>query len=148
MIKTIKEYLETLTPDRKKTLTELHNVIIKNLPKGFVEEINYNIPGYVVPHTLYSKGYHVNPKLPLPFINIASQKNHIAFYHLGIYSNEKLLIWFKEQWPKHSSTKLDMGKSCIRFKRPEDIPFKLIGELVSKITPQEWIKIYENSLKK
>ncbi len=104
--------------------------------------------GYVVPHSVYTPGYHCNPKLPLPFINIASQKNFVAFYHMGIYVDKKLLDWFTTEFPLHSKLKLDMGKSCIRFKRPEQIPFELIGELVQKISVEKWIEIYESKIKK
>ncbi|NOT46466.1 MAG: DUF1801 domain-containing protein [Acidobacteria bacterium] len=124
-------------------MTKLRKAIKKNLPKGFQEVMVYGSLGWVVPHSLYAQGYHCDPATPLPFINVASQKNHIAVYHMGIYSSGPLLEWFKGEWPKHSSKKLDMGKSCIRFKKPEDVPVALIGELASKMTPQEWINIYE-----
>ncbi|MCG3165178.1 MAG: hypothetical protein POELPBGB_00940 [Bacteroidia bacterium] len=144
---TPEEYLESLPDDRKKAMTELRKVILANLPKGFKEGMGYGMLGYVVPHSIYPAGYHCDPKQPLPFINIASQKNFIAVYHMGVYSDPKLLKWFTEEYVKHSKTKLDMGKSCIRFKKPEQIPFKLIGELASKITVQEWIDIYESHFK-
>ena len=105
--------------------------------------MSYGMIGYVVPHTIYSKGYHCNPKLPLPFINLASQKNFIALYHMGLYSEKKLLHWFQDEWKEHSIKKLDMGKSCIRFKKPEDVPIPLIEELATKLTPQQWIVLYE-----
>lgn len=142
---TIEEYFSTLPEERKQAMTELRKVILKNLPKGFSEEMNYGMVGYVVPHSLYPNGYHCNPKQPLPFLNIASQKNFIAVYHMGIYSDKKLLDWFTKEFPKHSTAKLDMGKSCIRFKKPEQIPYKLIGELASKMTPQDWIDTYEKT---
>ena len=103
---------------------------------------------YVVPHSLYPAGYHCNPQQPLPFAAIASQKNFIAFYHMGIYSQPDLLNWFAEEYPKHSKTRLDMGKSCIRFKKPDQIPYKLIGELSRKINVKDWINIYESTIKK
>ncbi len=146
--KTVTEYVDSLPDDRKQALTELRNVILKNLPKGFSEGMYYGMPGYAVPHSLYPKGYHTDPRQPLPFISMASQKNHIAFYHMGLYSNEKLHKWFIGQWPKYSSKKPDMGKSCLRFKTTGDIPFLLIGELISKITPEDWIKTYEENIKK
>jgi len=142
------EYLDTLPEDRKQAMSELRKVILKNLPKGFSEVMSYGMLGYVVPHSLYPSGYHCDPKLPLPFMNIASQKNFIAVYHMGIYSDPKLLKWFAEEYGKQSKAKLDMGKSCIRFKKPEQIPFKLIGELASKMTPKQWIDTYESALKK
>lgn len=146
--KTPKDYLDALPEDRKKAMGELRKVIIKNLPKGFSEEMSYGMIGYVVPHSIYPPGYHCNAKLPLPFINIASQKNFIAIYHMGIYADEKLLKWFKDEFPKYCKTKLDMGKSCIRFKKLDEIPYILIGKLASKISPQKWITSYETAFKK
>lgn len=142
------EYFASLLADRKDAMIELRKVILKNIPKGFKEVMSYGLIGYVVPHSIYPNGYHCDPKLPLPFLNIASQKNFIAVYHMGVYSDPKLLDWFVKEFPKHSKAKLDMGKSCIRFKKPEEIPFKLIGELVSKMTPQDWIELYEGILAK
>ena len=107
--------------------------------------MNYGMIGYIVPHSTYPNGYHCNPKLPLPFINLASQKNFIALYHMGIYANPQLLDWFVAEYPKHSTQKLDMGKSCIRFKKMDQIPFDLIAELMQKITVNEWIKCYESN---
>ncbi|MHA4844497.1 DUF1801 domain-containing protein [Flavitalea antarctica] len=142
------EYLEACPEHHKQGLTSLRNVIVSNLPPGFTEGIANGMIGYAVPHDLYPPGYHVNPKLPLPFLAIASQKNFIALYHMGLYANEKLLDWFVTNYPAHSTTKLDMGKSCIRFKRPETIPLKLIGELVSKMSVNEWVSLYERTLDK
>ncbi len=144
---TPEEYVESLPDDRREAVNKLRKVIRKNLPKGFVEEMSYGMIGYVVPHKLYPKGYHCDPKLPLPFLNIASQKNFIAVYHMGIYMNPKLLEWFTNEFPKHSKRKLDMGKSCLRFKKPDEIPFDLIGELAAKMTVTEWITLYEKALK-
>jgi hypothetical protein len=146
--KTVTEYINSLPVDRKIGISKLRDTILKHIPKGFSEGMGYGMPGFVVPHSLYPKGYCSDPKQPLPFISFASQKNHIAFYHMGIYADKKLLDWFVEQWPKHSSKKLDMGKSCIRFKKEEDIPYQLIGELVSKISAEEWIKLYEEAFNK
>ncbi len=144
---TPQEYIDSLPEDRKNAMTELRKIILANLAKGFKEGMGYGMLGYVVPHTLYPAGYHCDPKLPLPFLSVASQKNFIAIYHMGIYVEPKLLKWFTDEFAKHSKTKLDMGKSCIRFKKPEHIPFKLIGELASKMTPQQWIDIYESHFK-
>ncbi|WP_299984550.1 DUF1801 domain-containing protein [uncultured Pontibacter sp.] len=141
-------YLAELSEDRKQIMYDLRNVIAENIPAGFEEMMGYGMLGYVVPHTLYPSGYHCDPKQPLPFMGIASQKNHIAVYHMGIYADEALLSWFKEEHPRHSKFKLDMGKSCIRFKKPEHVPLELIGELASKMTPQEWIELYERVLKR
>jgi hypothetical protein len=99
----------------------------------------------VVPHQLYPAGYHCDPKLPLPFINIAAQKNFIALYHMGIYANTQLLAWFTAEHTKRVKGKLDIGKSCIRYKKAENIPYDLIGELMQKITVKEWIEGYENA---
>ena len=146
--KTVFDYLNELPEERIIAIEKLRKVILKNLPKGFKEEMNYGMSGYVVPHSLYKKGYHCDPLMPLPFMNIASQKNFVAVYHMGIYANPKLLNWFVEEYPKHCKTKLDMGKSCLRFKKVDEIPFKLIGELASKMTPKEWIAIYETKFNK
>jgi uncharacterized protein YdhG (YjbR/CyaY superfamily) len=139
------QYVAELPVARKEAMTELRKQISKNLPKGFSEEMNYGMIGYVVPHTLYPAGYHCDPKLPLPFMNVASQKNFIAVYHMGIYAKPDLLKWFQEEFSKHSTKKLDMGKSCMRFKKPEDIPFKLFGELAKKMTVKDWINCYESA---
>lgn len=141
-------YIAELPEDRQKAITELRKIIKKNLPKGFQEHMNYGMMGWSVPHSKYPAGYHCNPKDPLPFLALASQKNSINLYHMGIYANSKLLKWFTDAHAKASPKKLDMGKSCIRYKKPEDIPFKLIGELVSKITPDEWIATYEKNYKR
>ncbi len=144
---TIDAYIAQLPDDRKKAMTELRKVIKKNLPKGFKEEMSYGNIGYVVPHSKYPPGYHCDPKLPLPFMGVASQKNSINFYHMGIYADPELLKWFTDAHTKLSPKKLDMGKSCIRYKNPEDIPYQLLGELVSKITVDDWIEKYESVLK-
>ena len=129
-------------------MIKLRETIRQNLPEGFQEGMQYGMPGYSVPHSRYPAGYHVNPTQPLPFVGIASQKNFIALYHMGLYAMPPLLQWFQQEYPKHSKTKLDMGKSCIRFKKPQEIPYPLIGELMKKISPDEWIKCYEAALKK
>lgn len=138
-------YLESLPEDRREAVARLRDVIRRHLPPGFEEVMGYGMIGYVVPHALYPKGYHCDPKLPLPFINIASQKSHIAVYHMGLLTGP-MLDWFVAQWPLECKRKLDMGKSCIRLKKPEDIPYRLFGELASKMTPEEWIATYERVL--
>jgi len=145
---TIADYFEKIPEERKQVLTKLWKTIRDNIPEGFTEQLGYGMPGFVVPHAVYPDGYHCDPKLPLPFINIASQKHFIAFYHMGLYSIPELLKWFQENYSKHSTAKLDMGKSCIRFKKMDQIPYDLLGELVSKITVKEWIHSYENTIKK
>lgn len=142
------EYLESLPEDRKEAMQKLRDTIAKNLPKGFEEGMSYGMMGWAVPHSTYPAGYHCDPKLPLPFLSIASQKNFIAVYHMGVYADEKLYDWFISEYPKHVKTKLDMGKSCIRFKKPETIPYELIGELASKMTVQQWIDLYESAFKR
>lgn len=146
--KTPEEYISALPQDKKDAISKLRKIILKSLPKGFSETISYGMLGYVVPHSIYPDGYHCDPKLPLPFMSIASQKNFVGIYHMGIYANKDLYDWFVNEYPKHSNRKLDMGKSCIRLKKIEEIPYELIGELASKMTPNEWIKIYENAIKK
>lgn len=142
------EYVKSIPEDRQEAFSKLRSTIQKNLPKGFQETMSYGMIGYVVPHSLYPDGYHCDPKLPLPFMNIASQKHFIAFYHSGIYADKEILDWFVSEFPKHSPYKLDMGKSCVRFKKPDHIPFELIGELVKKISVEDWIKMYEENIKK
>jgi hypothetical protein len=145
--KTVRDILINLPEDRAEPFNKLHDVIVKNLPKGFEAAISYGGLGYVVPHTLYPAGYHCKPSEPLPFAGIASQKDSINFYHMGIYSDPKLLKWFVTEYPKHSKQKLDMGKSCVRFKKLNEIPYKLIGELMKKMSAKEWIGKYETKLK-
>ncbi|KAB2859765.1 MAG: DUF1801 domain-containing protein [Flavobacteriales bacterium] len=145
---TVQEILTNLPADRAEPFNKLHNIIVKNLPKGFEAAISYGGLGYVVPHSVYPAGYHCKPSEPLPFAGIASQKNSINFYHMGIYANPDLLNWFDAEYPKHSKQKLDMGKSCIRFKKFDEIPYQLIGELMKKMTVKDWVTIYETQYKK
>ena len=145
---TIDQYISEIPEERVSAFTKLRNSILENIPTGFEEVISYGMIGYVVPHSIYAAGYHCDPKLPLPFAGLASQKNFIAFYHMGIYADKDLYDWFVSEYPKYSKKKLDMGKSCIRFKKAEDIPFKLIGELISKIEVNKWIEKYELALKR
>lgn len=142
------DYINQLPEERKEIISQIRKVILDNLPdEGFQEAMSYGMIGYVVPHSVYPDGYHCDPKLPLPFISLASQKNHIGFYHMGIYANQPLMDWFVSEFPKHSDRKLDMGKSCIRFKKAEHVPLKLLGELVSRMGSQEWIDLYEKNVK-
>lgn len=146
--KTPDEYIRKIPEERKEAVSRLRETVKTNLPKGFEECINYGMIGYVVPHSLYPDGYHCDPKLPLPFASIASQKNFVALYHSAIYADKKIHDWFVDEYPKNVRTKLDMGKSCIRFKNIQSIPYGLIGELCQKMTPGEWIKLYEQNIKK
>jgi uncharacterized protein YdhG (YjbR/CyaY superfamily) len=145
---TPEQYLSELPEDRKEAMLKLRNAIKENLPQGFEEVISYGMLGYVVPHSIYPSGYHCDPKLPLPLINLASQKNFIALYHMGIYANKNLESWFVSEYPKHVKSKLDMGKSCIRFKKMDDIPFDFIGELAAKVSVEDWISNYEKAFRK
>jgi len=140
------DYIAQLPEDRKEAMEKIRQEMMDHLPEGFVEEMSYGMIGYVVPHSLYPGGYHCDPKLPVPFISLASQKSHIGFYHMGIYAMPDLMAWFTEEFPKHSERKLDMGKSCIRFKKPEHIPYQLLGELAKKVTPADWIAVYQEAL--
>lgn len=145
---TVTEILNNLPEDRAESFNKLHEVIVANMPEGFEAAISYGGLGYVVPHTIYPAGYHCKPVEPLPFAGLASQKNSINFYHMGIYSDPALLDWFVSEYPKYSKRKLDMGKSCIRFKKFDEIPYELIGELMRKMSVADWIAIYESNLKR
>lgn len=141
------EYIKQLPEDRKKAISQLRKVILDNLPKGFAETMAYGMLSYGVPHSIYPKGYHCDPKQPLPFMSLASQKNFIALHHMGIYANPTLLEWFTSEYAKLDMPKLDMGKGCVRFKKTDQIPYELIGRLASKITPAKWIELYETSFR-
>ena len=143
-----KEYLENLPDTQREAVKKLRQVVIKNMPKGLKEVMAYGALGYVVPHAVYPDGYHCDPKQPLPFISIAAQKNSITLHHMGIYANPVLLKWFITEYPKHCTSKLDMGKGCVRFKKPDQIPFQLVAELLAKMSVEEWIKLYETNLKR
>ncbi len=145
--KNAEDYLKEIPSERLEAFTTLRNTILKNIPKGFEECMAYGMIGYVVPHKLYPPGYHCDPKIPLPFVSIASQKNYIALHHMGVYADPELLEWFVAEYPKHCKTKLDMGKGCIRFKKPDDIPFKLVAELLKKVSVKDWIARYEEAFK-
>jgi uncharacterized protein YdhG (YjbR/CyaY superfamily) len=142
------KYIGQLPESRKPIVSKIRETILNNLPKDFEEQMSYGMLGYVVPHTIYPKGYHCDPKLPLPFINLASQKNFVALYHSGIYADEKLLDWFVAEYPQHCKRKLDMGKSCVRFKYMDDIPYELIALLCTKMSTDNWIGLYEKNIKR
>jgi hypothetical protein len=145
---TIDAILENIPEERKEAFQRLHQIIVDHLPAGLEPGLSYGNLGYVVPHSLYPAGYHCKPSEPLPLAWIASQKNSINFYHMGIYADPKLMDWFVAEYPKHSNQKFDMGKSCMRFKKPEHIPFELLGQLMGKMTAQQWIDVYESLYKK
>lgn len=140
---TPEEYINEIPQHQLQPFLELRKAIVENLPEGYEEQMSYGMIGYVVPYSIYPKGYHVKPKVPLPLMNLAAQKNFIALYHMGIYANKQLLDWFTQEYPNHSKLKLDMGKGCIRFKNMDQIPYTLIGELVQKMKPEEWVDLYE-----
>ena len=146
--KSIKGYINLLEADRKNPIIELINVIEKNIPGGFEKIMNYGIPSFVVPHSIYPNGYHCDKTLPLPFISVASQKHFVAVYHFGLYANSKVMNWFVSEYPLYSKRKLDMGKGCIRFKKFNEIPYELIGVLSTKMTVKDWIDIYEQNIKR
>lgn len=146
--KTVEAYLAELAPDRQEAMLKLRGAILANIPKGFEEGISYGMIGYCVPKSIYPAGYHCNPEQALPFVNVANQKAGISLYHMGIYADKELMDWFIAEYPKHSKTKLDMGKSCIRFKKPEHIPFELIGQLMQKVSVKQWIDTYESAFVK
>lgn len=142
---TVSDYLQTLPEDKQPVMLALRTSIQKNIPKGFQECIQYGMISYVIPHTLYPSGYHCDPNQPLPFLSLAAQKNYIAIYHMGLYSDPQLLKWFQDAFAAESATKLDMGKSCIRFKKPDQVPVALIGQLASRMSAEQWIELYEKS---
>lgn len=139
----IKAFLNSVPEERRDKVNKLHKVIESSLPSGFDVHASNGMLNYVVSLSRYPKGYHATKGGPLPFILIASQKNHIALYHMGLYGSPELMQWFEEAYTQHSSNKLDMGKSCIRFKHLEQIPFDLIGELCQKMDVDEYIAQYE-----
>lgn len=143
--KSVEEYIRQVPENQREAIILLRKMILENIPDGFVEQMSYGMIGYVVPHRIYPNGYKCDRKLPLPFLNLAAQKNFIALYHMGIYTKPDLLKWFTDEYPKHSKLKLDMGKGCIRFKNLTQIPYALIGELVQKMDVQDWISHYESS---
>ena len=144
----IDQYIDRVESKWKDSFITLKEVMDQHIPSGFELEMQYDMPSYVVPLATYPDGYHCKKDTPLPFISIAAQKKHIAVYHMGIYADPELLTWFQEEYPNHMDTKLNMGKSCIRFTNPSKIPFQLIGELVSKLTVEDWIEMYVGELTK
>ena len=144
----LKVYIDQLPEERKPGFEKLYDTIKDSLPKGFSEEFSYGMPSFVISLKDYPEGYHCAKDTALPFLSLANQKNFIALYHMGMYAKPEILDWFQNEFPKHSKKKLDMGKSCVRFKKSEDIPFELIGELAKKMTPNEWIEVYEKNFKR
>ena len=141
--KTVDEYVKGLPEDRREAISAVRKVILKNLPKGYHECMSYGMIGYVVPHSVYPKGYHCNPKLPLPFVNLGSQKNHMALHLMCIYLDAETNQWFRKAWEK-TGRKLDGGKGCIRFKRLEDVPLEVVGQLIARIPVADYIALTES----
>ncbi len=144
--KTVKEYLAGLPPERKAAIQAVREVILKNLPKGFEEIMQYGMIGYAVPHSVYPPGYHCDPKQPLPFICLALQKNHMALYMMNIYTDKETESWFIKAY-KASGKKLDKGKSCLRFKKLDDLALDVIGQAVGRKSVKEYIALYEKNHK-
>jgi hypothetical protein len=144
---TVAAFIDSLPEERKSAVKKLRQVIKKNLPKGFKETVASGMIHWVVPHSKYPDGYHCDPQQPLPFASLASNKGGVAVYHMGMYADPKLNAWFQKQWPKHVKTKLDMGKSCVRLKKIETIPYDLFGELMGRMSPEQWIECYEKAFR-
>lgn len=144
--KTVGDYLAELDDDRRGVMTALVDAIDAHLPEGFEKEMQYGMPNWVVPLSTFPAGYHCTPDTPLPFLAIASQKQYISIYHMAVYADPELLDWFVAEYEKlDTGRKLNMGKSCIRFRKPEHVPVDLIARLAEKVTPQQWIEHYEKS---
>jgi uncharacterized protein YdhG (YjbR/CyaY superfamily) len=145
---TVADYLEQLPADRRPWVERLLQTLRTHLPPGFTETISYGMPAFVVGHERYPAGYHCDPKLPLPFISIGSQKAAVTIYHMGLYADGDLLRWFEKRWVESGAGKLDMGKSCVRFKKPEQVPWGLLEDLAGRMTPDDWVSTYERAFKR
>ena len=145
---TVDEYIASLPEERKDAMTKLRKVIKKNLPKGYKEEMSYGMIGIVVPHSINPAGYHCNPKIPLPLINLGNKKDGISLHHMGLYGDPTLLDWFVSEYAKKVDSKLDMGKGCVRFKKMDQIPYELIGELIAKVSVDDYVKVVTDNLAK
>lgn len=145
--KTVKEYLIALPSDRRKAIEMVRKIIKKNLPKGYQEIMQYGMISYVVPLRLYPDGYLNDPKVPLPYASLASQKNYMSLYLMNVYGNQDIESWFKKEFEKHGKN-LNMGKSCVRFKKLDDINLDVIGKVLAKTSVQDFTKIYEAFRKK
>ena len=144
----VQQYLEELPADRQPVMKALFEAMKAAFPPGFEATVGYGMIGFTVPHRIYPAGYHCNPKDPLPFAGLASQKNHISFYHMGVYADPALLEWFQKAYAERVPGKLNMGKSCVRFSNPAKVPIDLLAELCSKMTVNDWIALYEKQLKR
>lgn len=150
--KTVEDYLRSLPEERRAALNAVRDVILKNLDPAYEEGMQYGMIGYYVPHSVYPKGYHVDPRQPLTFAALASQKNYMSLYMMSVYGGDgatagKHAQWFREEWAK-TGKKLDMGKSCIRFKKAEDLPLELIGEAVKRVPAAKYIEVCEAALER
>ncbi len=143
---TVEQYLAELPPERRAAVSAIREVVLRNLPEGYAEGMAYGMIGYVVPHEVYPAGYHVNPKQPVPFASLASQKNHIALYLMCAYGDADYERWLREAWAK-AGKKLDMGKSCIRFKRLEDVPLEVVGEAIRRVPVKKFLEFYESTVR-
>ena len=139
--KTVDEYLAALPEDRCKAISAIRDVILENLPEGYEEGMQYGMIGYFVPHSLFPQGYHCDPKQPLNYVALASQKNHMAIYLMGCYGDESTKDWFVKAWTG-ACKKLDMGASCVRFKKLDDVPLSVVGEAVAKIPVRAYLDRY------
>ena len=142
---TVKDYLAELPEDRRAALQAVRDVILKNLDHEFEEGMQYGMIGYYVPHSVYPPGYHCDPRQPLGFACLASQKNHMALYLMCVYGDANQRKWFEAEWKK-AGKKLDMGKSCIRFKKLDDLALGVIGETIRRVTARKYIEVCERAL--
>lgn len=143
---TVAAYLNELPADRRAAIEAVRNVILANLDKDYEEGMQYGMIGYYVPHRVYPAGYHCDPKQPLPFANLASQKNYMSIYLMGVYGSSGLAQWFNQAWAA-SGKKLDMGKCCVRFKKIEDVALDVIAEAIRRQTTAKYVEQYESALK-
>ena len=143
--KTVEEYLQALPGDRRAAISTVRETILANLPKGYEVRMNYGMIGYVVPHSIYPAGYHCNPAQPLTYASLGSQKNHIALYLMCVYGHAETAAWFRKAW-EATGKKLDMGKACVRFKRLEDVPLEVVGQVIARTPVKQYIATIENVL--
>lgn len=143
--KTVEEYLASLPEDRRTAISAVRQVILENLPKGYEEGMQYGLIGYFVPHSLYPKGYHCDPKQPLNYAGLGSQKNHMALYLMCAYGDTEIDAWFRDAYAK-SGKKLDMGKACVRFKKLDDLPLDVVGKVIAMVPPEKYIARVESIL--
>lgn len=142
--KTVEEYLAELSPDRREAINAVRKVILDNLPAGFEETMQYGMISYVVPFKLFPAGYHCDPSQPLCFAGLASQKNHMSLYLMTVYGHKETKNWFVKAY-KATGKKLDMGKSCVRFKKHEDLPLEVIGQAIARVPVDKYIKAYQDA---